>query len=76
MLAIAKLTVKNQITLPRKIVARFPGAVHFAVEENAGRIVLEPVTLTSLGKIHDKLAALGVSESDVAEAVKWSRKRK
>jgi len=76
MLTIAKLTVKNQLTLPQKIVSRYPDTVHFSVEEIGGRIILEPMSPTSLGKVRDKLAALGVSESDVTEAVKWSRKRK
>ena len=74
-LLIAKLTKKNQLTLPRKIVSQFPGTVHFAIEENGGRIILAPVPQPSLGKVREKVAALGVSVSDVAEAVEWSRNK-
>ena len=73
MSAIATLTFDNQLTLPPKIVSRFPGTVHFAVEEKRGRIILQPMPRPSLDGVREKIAAQGVSESDVAEAVKWSR---
>lgn len=34
---------KNQLTLPKAVVDRFPGVGSFAVREEEGRIVLSPV---------------------------------
>jgi hypothetical protein len=72
---LAKLTSKNQLTLPKNIVARFPGSRYFSVEAEYGRIVLEPVNPQPLSAVREKLEALGISENDVREAVAWSRKR-
>lgn len=73
---LAKLTSKNQLTLPKSIVARFPGAQYFSVEAEYGRIVLEPVNPQPLSAVREKLESLGISEGAVREAVTWSRKRK
>ncbi len=73
---LAKLTSKNQITLPKAVMAQFPGARYFSVEAEYGRIVLEPVIPQPLCAVREKLEALGISEDDVREAVTWSRKRK
>jgi hypothetical protein len=75
---LAKKTSKNQLTLPKGIADRFPGVDLFdaTVEEN--RIVLVPVKLTpitaSLDSIREKMEKLGITEGDVADAVKWARK--
>jgi len=77
---LAKKTSKNQLTLPKDIADRFPGVDLFdaTVEEN--RIVLVPVKLTpitaSLESIRDKMEKLGITEGDVANAVKWARKNR
>ena len=73
---LAKLTSKNQLTLPKSVVAQFPGAEYFSVEAEYGRIVLEPVNPQPLSAVREKLEALNISEADVREAVAWSRKRK
>jgi len=72
---IVKLTSKNQLTLPKSVVSQFPGALYFSVEAEYGRIVLEPVNPQPLSAVREKIAALGISESDVGEAVAWSRKQ-
>ena len=38
-----------------------------------GRIVLTPVRLTPASTVRSKLAELGLSETDVAEAAAWVR---
>lgn len=38
----AKKTSKNQLTLPKAIVDRFPGVDYFDVREEDGRIILSP----------------------------------
>ncbi len=70
---LAKLTSKNQLTLPKAIVASFEGVEYFDVTTDNGRVVLTPVRLVRADAVRAKLAELGVSEADVAEAVAWAR---
>jgi virulence-associated protein VagC len=73
---LAKKTSKNQITLPKKIADQFPGVEHFEIRKEGDRIILEPVRSGEARKVREKLASMGVSESDVAAAVSWARKKK
>jgi len=73
---IAKKTSKNQLTLPKRVVDRFPGVEYFAVRVEEGRISLIPVRPDELEKLHTKMESLGLSEQDVAEAVRWARERR
>ena len=68
------LTPKNQLTLPKSIMSDFPGVEYFDVTKEDGRIVLTPVNITQADTIRTKLAELGVTESDVTEAIAWARK--
>jgi hypothetical protein len=72
---LAKLTSKNQITLPKAAVSQVAPADYFEVAIEGGRIVLTPVKLQKAGAVRDKLAALGLTESDVTDAVAWARRR-
>ena len=71
---LAKKTVKNQITLPKKIADLFPNVEYFEVRAEDDRIVLEPLKNDKAGQVREKLARLKISESDVAKAVAWARK--
>jgi hypothetical protein len=71
---LAKLTSKNQLTLPKAVISTFPGAEYFEVTEENGRIVLTPVRLNRADAVRAKLADLGLSEDDVADAVAWARR--
>lgn len=73
---IAKLTSKNQLTLPKRIVDQFADAKYFEVSTEYGRIILEPVNTTSIMAVREKLETLGIAEEDVADAVAWARKKK
>jgi hypothetical protein len=77
---LAKKTSKNQLTLPKEIVKEFPDAEYFDVSVKDRKIVLMPVKITpadiNLEGIRDKMKKLGITEGDVAEAVKWARKKK
>jgi hypothetical protein len=73
---LAKLTSRNQITLPKAVVRRFPGAEYFAVREVDGEIILKPVRMHSLDAVWRKIESLGISEKDVADAVRWARRPK
>jgi hypothetical protein len=70
---LAKLTSKNQLTLPKAVISACQGAEYFEVTEDNGRIVLTPVRLNRADAVRAKLADLGLTDDDVAEAVNWSR---
>ncbi len=70
---LAKMTSKNQITLPKSVVAQVPAADYFDVEVEGGRIVLTPVRVQKADAVREKLAQLGIDENDVADAVAWAR---
>jgi hypothetical protein len=72
---LAKITSKNQITLPKAVVEEFPGARYFEVAAAEGRIVLTPVSIGRADAVREKLASLGIREQDVSAAVTWARKR-
>ena len=73
---LAKLTSKNQLTLPKAVVGQFPGARYFEVRAEKGRIVLVPARVTSLEGLWSKIESLGITEKDIEGAVRWARKRK
>ena len=70
---IAKKTSKNQITLPRSVVDRFPGVNYFEVREENGRIVLCQVLPGRSDEVRRMLAALGIEQGDVEASVRWAR---
>jgi virulence-associated protein VagC len=72
---LAKKTVKNQITLPKAIADEFPDVDYFEVRREDDRIILEPFRPDRAREVREKLASLGVKESDVADAVSWARDR-
>ena len=70
---LAKLTSKNQLTLPKAIIAAVEASQYFDVTTENGRIVLTPVRVNRADGVRAKLAELGISESDVSDAVSWAR---
>lgn len=72
---LAKLTSKNQLTLPKDIVSSFPGVSYFEVSERSGRIVLSPVRLNQGDAVRRKLRELGITNRDVQEAIRWARRQ-
>ena len=71
---LAKLTSKNQITLPKAAVAGVDAAEYFSVTVENGRIVLTPVRVQQAQAVRDKLQKLGITEQDIQEAVAWARR--
>ena len=71
---LAKLTSKNQITLPKAAVSSVDAAEYFEVTVENGRIVLTPVRVQQAQAVRDKLEQLGITEQDVDEAVAWTRR--
>ena len=72
---LAKLTSKNQLTLPKSISAAVAPAEYFDVQTCEGQIVLTPLRMQRSDAVRAKLGELGLDEADIAAAVKWSRKR-
>jgi hypothetical protein len=74
---LAKLTSKNQLTLPKAVVQAVmpsPGVVeYFDVQAQGGQIVLTPVRVQRGDAVRAKLAELGIEPADVADAVAWAR---
>ena len=70
---LAKLTSKNQLTLPKAVTAAVEVSEYFDVVAENGRIILTPVRLNRADAVRAKLAELGVSEKDVADALSWAR---
>ncbi len=77
---LAKKTSKNQLTLPKEVAKSFPDTEYFDVSVKDRKIILMPVKITpadkTLDSVRDKLKKLGVTETDVTEAVAWARKKK
>ena len=74
---LAKVTSKNQITIPKKIIDQVPDTKYFEVEFKDGIIVLKPLRVyeTDVEKIRSKIKRLGLKPNSVREAVEWTRKR-
>ena len=72
---LAKLTSKNQLTLPKRVMANFPEVEYFDVERTKDGIMLTPVRLLKVARIQAKFAELGITEADVRDAVKWARRQ-
>ena len=70
---LAKLTSKNQLTLPKSVTQAVDATDYFEVETRAGQIILTPVRIQRGDAVRAKLAELNLSSDDMASAVKWAR---
>jgi hypothetical protein len=70
---LAKLTAKNQITLPKSVTNAIEPTEYFDVKVEDGQIILTPVRIQRADAVRAKLADLDLSEQDVADAVAWAR---
>jgi hypothetical protein len=71
---LAKLTSKNQLTLPKAVTQAVDAAEYFEVEAREGQIVLTPVRIQRGDAVRAKLAELHITEADDASAVAWARR--
>ena len=72
----AKKTVKNQITLPRKIAEQFPRVVYFDVRTEDNSIIPKALKADRNAQVRAKLARLKFTAADITKAVAWARKTK
>jgi antitoxin component of MazEF toxin-antitoxin module len=77
---LAKLTSKNQITLPKAVIDQISVAEYFEVEAVNDSIMLTPVRMQAVSKggtaadaVRQKLQELGITEQDIKDAVQWAR---
>ena len=66
---LAKKTTKNQITLPKKVVARLTGVEYFDVSTDGACIILRPLQKSRADEVRARLAQLGIEDGDVTAAV-------
>jgi len=71
---LAKITAKNQLTLPKAITNAIGPVEYFDVQTKDGQIVLTPVRIQRADAVRAKLAALDLNVQDVAAAVRWARR--
>ena len=71
---LAKLTSKNQLTLPKSITKEVGEVEYFDVKLENGQILLTPVKIQRADALRAKLAELEITEDDITEAVAWARK--
>ena len=70
---LAKLTAKNQLTLPKSITKEIGIVEYFEVKVEKGQIILTPVKIQRADAVRTKLAELDLTEEDIADAVAWAR---
>lgn len=70
---LAKITSKNQLTLPKSVTQAVGATEYFDVEARAGQIILTPVRIQRGDAVRAKLAELDLTDDDMAAAVAWSR---
>jgi hypothetical protein len=71
---LAKITAKNQLTLPKAITNVIGPVEYFDVQTKEGVIVLTPVRIQRADAVRAKLAELNLQEQDIADAVTWARR--
>jgi hypothetical protein len=69
---LAKITAKNQLTLPKAITNAVGPVEYFDVQAKDGQIVLTPVRIQRADAVRAKLAELDLNEKDIGDAVSWA----
>ncbi|MEQ1657774.1 MAG: AbrB/MazE/SpoVT family DNA-binding domain-containing protein [Hylemonella sp.] len=70
---LAKITAKNQLTLPKSVTQAVGATEYLDVQVREGQIILTPVRIQRGDAVRAKLAELGLGEADVLDAVRWAR---
>ena len=70
---LAKLTSKNQLTLPKSVTQAVGPVEYFDVQARDGQIVLTPVRIQRSDALRARLAELNLSQADIVDAVAWAR---
>ena len=70
---LAKKTSKNQLTLPKAVIAHFGGVDYFDVSTDGQCIILRPLRESGADAVRARLKSLGIEERDIGDAVTWAR---
>jgi bifunctional DNA-binding transcriptional regulator/antitoxin component of YhaV-PrlF toxin-antitoxin module len=70
---LAKITSKNQLTLPKSLTRTVGATEYFDVEARGGQLILTPVRIQRGDAVRAKLAELDLTADDMAAAVAWAR---
>lgn len=70
---VAMLSDGNLIAVPKSVADAYADTAFFEITQEDGRLVLTPHQRDPQA-LSDHFAALGITEEDVAEAVKWARR--
>jgi len=70
---LAKKSSKNQITLPKAIIASIGDVDYFDVTIQNGRVILEPVRTKQGDEVRSRLELLGIRETDIDAAIEYAR---
>ena len=73
---LAKITSKNQLTLPKSLTQAVGAAEYFDVEARGGQLILTPVRIQRGDAVRAKFEELNLTEEDIAAAVSWAKKTK
>ena len=73
---LAKLTSKNQLTLPKKAVEALGAVTHFEVEVEGDHLVLRPARIGAAADVRQKLAEMNLADADITDAVTWARQKR
>ncbi|MFP5382362.1 MAG: AbrB/MazE/SpoVT family DNA-binding domain-containing protein, partial [Gammaproteobacteria bacterium] len=61
---LAKMTSKNQLTLPKSVTNALGEVEYFDVQTRDGQVILTPVRIQRADAVRAKLAALELTEQD------------
>jgi hypothetical protein len=70
---LAKITAKNQLTLPKSLTQAVGATEYFDVEARGGQLILTPVRIQRGDAVRAKLAELDLTHDDMSAAVAWAR---
>ena len=70
---LAKITAKNQLTLPKSLTQAVGATEYFDVEARDGQLILTPVRIQRGDAVRAKLVELDLTDDDTAAAVAWAR---
>ena len=70
---LAKITAKNQLTLPKSLTQAVGATEYFDVQARDGQLILTPVRIQRGDAVRAKLAELELTDDDMAAAVAWAR---
>ncbi|WAC74080.1 hypothetical protein OU995_04945 [Roseateles sp. SL47] len=69
---LAKLTSKNQLTLPKSVTDSLGPVQYFEVQVQSGQVVLTPVRIQRGDAVRAKLAELDLGDELFAQALAWA----